>query len=78
VGDIAREYYRPKQEEQYWSSERDPIALHGTWLIAQGLIDQAELDAIHSEVAAEMDAAVEFGIKAPYPDPARVGEDVYA
>jgi len=25
-----------------------------------------------------MDAAMEFGIKAPYPDPGRVGEDVYA
>ena len=28
VGDIAREYYRSKQEEQRWMSERDPIALH--------------------------------------------------
>jgi pyruvate dehydrogenase E1 component alpha subunit len=78
VGDIAREYYRPKHEEQYWTSERDPITLHGAWLIAQGLMDQTGLDRIQSEVAAEMDAAVEFGIEAPYPDPARVGEDVYA
>jgi pyruvate dehydrogenase E1 component alpha subunit len=78
VGDIAREYYRPKQEEQYWTSERDPITLHGAWLIAQGLMDQAGLERIQSEVAAEMDAAMEFGIKAAYPDPGRVGEDVYA
>jgi TPP-dependent pyruvate/acetoin dehydrogenase alpha subunit len=41
-------------------------------------MDQTGLDRIQSEVAAEMDAAVEFGIEAPYPDPARVGEDVYA
>ena len=41
-------------------------------------MDQAGLERIQSEVAAEMDAAMEFGIKAPYPDPGRVGEDVYA
>ena len=60
VGDIAREYYRPKQEEQRWMSERDPIALHAARLIAEGAADQAALDQIQSEIAAEMDAAVEF------------------
>ncbi len=29
VGDINREYYRSKQEEQHWKTERDPIKLHG-------------------------------------------------
>ena len=28
VGDINREYYRSKQEEQHWKTERDPIKLH--------------------------------------------------
>jgi acetoin:2,6-dichlorophenolindophenol oxidoreductase subunit alpha len=78
VGDIAREYYRPKQEEQHWMSERDPIALHAEWLMAEGLADRATLDRIQSELTAEMDAAVEFAVKAPYPDPGKVGEDVYA
>jgi pyruvate dehydrogenase E1 component alpha subunit len=78
VGDIAREYYRPKREEQYWSAERDPIALHGQWLLAQGGLDQAALDRVQAEVAAEMDAAVQFAIDAPYPDPGKAGEDVYA
>ena len=78
VGDIAREYYRSKQEEQRWMSERDPIALHGARLVAAGEADQAALDRIQSEVAAEMDAAVEFAINAPYPDPAKVDHDVYA
>jgi pyruvate dehydrogenase E1 component alpha subunit len=78
VGDIAREYYRPKQEEQQWVTERDPIALHAAWLLAERLTDQQALDAIQSELAAEMDAAVEFAVNAAYPDPARVDEDVYA
>jgi TPP-dependent pyruvate/acetoin dehydrogenase alpha subunit len=78
VGDIAREYYRPKQEEQFWTSERDPIALHGRWLIAQGTVDQAGLDDIRSELASEMDRAVEFAVNAPYPEPSEVEDDVYA
>jgi len=78
VGDIAREYYRPKQEEQRWMSERDPIALHAQWLAAEGLVDDGTLDRIRAEVTAEMDAAVEFAMNAPYPDPGRVDEDVYA
>ena len=41
-------------------------------------MDQTGLDGLQAEVAAEMDAAMEFGIRAPYPDPSKVGEDVYA
>jgi TPP-dependent pyruvate/acetoin dehydrogenase alpha subunit len=78
VGDIAREYYRPKQEEQRWASERDPIVQHATRLIAEGLADRATLDGVEAEVAAEMDAAVEFAVNAPYPDPGKVDQDVYA
>ena len=29
VGDVNREYYRSKQEEQIWKTERDPITLMG-------------------------------------------------
>jgi acetoin:2,6-dichlorophenolindophenol oxidoreductase subunit alpha len=78
VGDISREYYRSKQEEQRWMSERDPIAQHAARLVAEGVADRAALDMIQSEIAAEMDAAVEFAINAPYPDPGKVDQDVYA
>ena len=78
VGDIARDYYRSKQEEQRWMSERDPIALHGQWLLAEGLADEAMLDKVKSELTAEMDAAVEFATSSPYPDPNKVDEDLYA
>jgi acetoin:2,6-dichlorophenolindophenol oxidoreductase subunit alpha len=78
VGDISRDYYRSKQEEQRWMAERDPLALHSGWLMSEGLADQATLERIQSEVAAEMDAAVEFAQNAPFPDPRRVDEDIYA
>jgi acetoin:2,6-dichlorophenolindophenol oxidoreductase subunit alpha len=78
VGDISRDYYRSKQEEQRWMSERDPLTLYSEWLTSEGPADKATLDRIQSEVAAEMDAAVEFAQNAPFPDPRRVDEDIYA
>jgi pyruvate dehydrogenase E1 component alpha subunit len=78
VGDINREYYRAKQEEQKWSSERDPINILGDWLIQQKLADLAQLEKIQTEVKAEMNAAVEFAIAAPYPTVDEAEQDVYA
>ncbi len=78
VGDINREYYRPKQEEQMWKTERDPIANFGRWLIDQKVADKGKLDAIASELEAQMQKAVDFAVAAPYPSPDEVAEDVYA
>ena len=50
VGDINREYYRSKQEEQIWKTERDPITLFSNWLIEQKIADRARLDQIKAEV----------------------------
>lgn len=78
VGDINREYYRSKQEEQQWKTQRDPIQNFGAWLTGEKFADAASLEAIQAEVRAEMKAAVEFAIAAPYPNPSEVDEDVYA
>lgn len=78
VGDINREYYRSKQEEQKWRTERDPIKNLVDWMLAQKLLDKEQLARIDSELTAEMDKAVEFAIKAPYPSPEEVEQDVYA
>ncbi len=78
VGDINREYYRSKEEEKHWKTERDPIKLLADWLIEQGLADSAQLSAIRSEVESEMKKAVEFAVSAPYPGVEEVEQDVYA
>lgn len=78
VGDINREYYRSKQEEQQWKTERDPIQLLTKWLEEQGAADRATLERIESDVRAEMEAAVKFAVNAPYPLPSEVDQDVYA
>ena len=46
--------------------------------MTSGVATRAELDAIQEELVSEMDAAMEFGINAPYPDPDKVDQDVYA
>jgi len=78
VGDINREYYRPKSEEQHWKTERDPIKLHGSWLIEQEHADASALEGIDNEARTEMESAVKFAIAAPYPSVDQVDEDVYA
>jgi pyruvate dehydrogenase E1 component alpha subunit len=59
-------------------TQRDPITLHGEWLMENGVADRAALDAIQERLVGEMDAAVDFAVNAPYPDPIRVTEDIYA
>jgi TPP-dependent pyruvate/acetoin dehydrogenase alpha subunit len=78
VGDINREYYRSKQEEQLWKTERDPIANFGKWLVEQRLADTAALDRMQAELESEMKKAVDFATAAPYPTVDEVAEDVYA
>ena len=78
VGDINREYYRSRQEEQEWKTKRDPIVKLGEWLIGQGLANTAKLQAIEAEAKEEMRVAAEFAVAAPYPQPSEVDEDVYA
>ena len=78
VGDISRDYYRTKQEEQRWMEERDPIKILGAYLTGDHIVEQTELDRVQDELAAEMDRAMQWAIDAPYPAVEEVGEDVYA
>jgi len=78
VGDINREYYRSKQEEQTWKTERDPIKNFANFLIKEKLADAAQLSQIQAELTAQMDKAMEFAIAAPYPTVDEVEQDVYA
>jgi TPP-dependent pyruvate/acetoin dehydrogenase alpha subunit len=78
VGDINREYYRSKKEEQQRLAESDPIKNFAEWLKAQKHADADTLSAIDSELRAEMDKAVKFAVAAPYPSADQVDQDVYA
>jgi pyruvate dehydrogenase E1 component alpha subunit len=73
VGDVDRSYYRSKEEEEGWTSRRDPIAL-----LAGRLGDDEAIARLREQVEAEVAEAVEYALNAPYPDPGEVTEDVYA
>jgi pyruvate dehydrogenase E1 component alpha subunit len=78
VGDVNREYYRSKQEEQEWKGKRDPIKLHGEWMAKENLADSSALAQVEAEVRKEMQKAVDFAIAAPYPGVEQTEQDVYA
>jgi pyruvate dehydrogenase E1 component alpha subunit len=78
VGDINRAYYRSKQEEEEWATRRDPLKLLADSLLSQRLTDQTILDQIHAGVKAEIEAAVQFALNAPFPDVSQVDQHVYA
>jgi TPP-dependent pyruvate/acetoin dehydrogenase alpha subunit len=73
VGDIDRAYYRKKEEEELWVTERDPIDL-----LAGRIGDVAALAEIRTRVEAEVADAVAYALDAPYPDPSEVTEHVFA
>jgi acetoin:2,6-dichlorophenolindophenol oxidoreductase subunit alpha len=78
VGDINREYYRPKSEEQDWKSERDPIQSLAAWLKSEGSVGSDFFTRVNREVESEIEAAVKFALDAPYPKAEEATEDVYA
>ena len=78
VGDINREYYRSKDEEKGWHADRDPITNFANWLTSQGIVDQAELDSLQTEITAEAVEAVAYALDANYPDVSEVDMHVFA
>lgn len=78
VGDVNREYYRSKTEEEEWKTNRDPIALFRAWLLEEKLATDAQFETIQQQVETEAENAVQFALNAPYPDPSEVNQHVYA
>ncbi len=78
VGDVSRTYYRSKEEEQQWRSERDQLQILAERLISQQLTDQAVLDQIQEDVEQEVERGAQFALDAPFPAPKEVGQDIYA
>ncbi|HEY7122657.1 MAG TPA: thiamine pyrophosphate-dependent dehydrogenase E1 component subunit alpha [Ktedonobacterales bacterium] len=78
VGDVQRAYYRSKEEEQEWRTNRDPIKLLGARLIENDRATPAEFERIAQRVQTEIEAGAQFALNAPYPDPSEVTQHVYA
>ena len=65
--------------EEYEAALRgDPVPRFRARLVEQGTLDAARADAIAQEVADEMEAAVQFGLDSPFPEPEAATNFVYA
>jgi pyruvate dehydrogenase E1 component alpha subunit len=71
------EEYRTKEQVEQWR-QRDPIALFGAQLQAEGVLDAAELQRLDQAAMKQIDEAVEFADASPFPKPESLYDNVYA
>ncbi len=64
--------------EEYEAALRgDPVPRFRAKLVEQGALDPARADEITQEVRDEMDAAVQFALDSPYPEPEAAARQDY-
>ena len=69
-------HYVPKELFEEWK-KRDPIVRAERRMIDEGWAAQSEIDRMHAEVRQEVDEALAWAERSPYPEPATLEEDVY-
>jgi 2-oxoisovalerate dehydrogenase E1 component alpha subunit len=69
--------YRPRSEVDE-HRHRDPIDRFAAYLVQHRFADDAALDAMHTEVVSEVEAAITAAWDAPDPDPATAMHNVFA
>jgi pyruvate dehydrogenase E1 component alpha subunit len=78
VGDVDRAYYRSRDEEEDWKTNRDPVTRLGALLVDSGAADAEALEQIAKDAQAEVAAGVAYALDAPFPPESEVTEHVYA
>lgn len=68
--------YRTREEVNAWK-EKDAIRRLREYMIANDIVTAEELDAIEVKSKEDVDAAAEFALNSPEPDPATVTDDVF-
>ncbi|MEA5003091.1 MAG: thiamine pyrophosphate-dependent dehydrogenase E1 component subunit alpha [Christensenella sp.] len=70
------EPYRSREEVDAWK-KKDPIARFEKYMVEKKFATKEELEKIKADAYAQMDAAAEFALTSPDPDPAHVMDDVF-
>ena len=78
VGDVDRTYYRSKDEEEDWKTNRDPVTRLGALLVDAGVAGAEALERLATEAQEEVGAGVRFALDAPFPPESEVTDHVYA
>ena len=71
------EPYRDDEEVERWQ-DRCPIEGFENRLLEAGVLTEDEIETLHEEAAAEIEAALEFAREASEPDPSEAYDDMYA
>jgi len=70
------EEYRTKEQVDEWR-KRDPIAVFGDQLVAEGILGEDERERIDRETIERVDQAVAFADASPHPSPNALYDDIY-
>lgn len=70
------EPYRSRADVEEWK-KKDAVLRFGKYIVSQQYATPDELDKIKDAAYAEMEAAAEFALNSPEPDPATVMDDVF-
>ena len=68
--------YRTREEVETWK-QKDPMKRWRERLLSEGLYAEAELDAMLKAADEEVEAATQFALNSPNPDPAHILDDVF-
>lgn len=68
--------YRSAEEVESWRA-RDPIKRFEHYLVEHGIMTGEEIDALRREVRAEVDAATDAAVAAPYPAVESIADHLY-
>jgi len=76
-GDDTKTGYRDSDERTAWDAV-DPVALHAPYLMEIGVLTDAQLSAMRSDIAAEIEDAFRHAMASPNPTEADLYRHVYA
>ena len=68
--------YRTDEELERWK-QRDPIDLLEQRLAGAGILSAEQARGVHDDIAAQIEAAIQFAEDSPEPDPSGLFDDVY-
>ncbi len=68
---------RPQEEMEAWA-KRCPIAAFEARLLEQDVLTCSDMEGINGKILSQVEAAYEFAIESPYPEPEDALEDVYS
>ena len=70
--------YRSREEIATWSDRNDPIKRLAAYMRDEGMLTDAQDEAIQEQVKADILEAVQFAENSPYPTPDELYKDVYS